>query len=333
MALPTLTNPDWLSNATREELEALIIQFSGLWTVDHTEDGHHGDLIADSLTVEGDAAVDENLDVTGDASVSGTFSATGDVEIVGETTLGAGLSIPDEDAVLSGGASADLTSYGTSTDAPIILRLTTANSGDTITGVPISASAFPAGLTGRFHYLLNDSGVLVHLAHNSGTSSASNGFLTPDGLRFMFPSGAMIGLWRDETDTRWRIIGAVASSGSWTPVLAFGGASVGITYGTQTGTWTRTGNAVTVEMRVTLTANGSSTGNATITGLPFTAAANPPCIIDCATGMVGLTGTPLAAVSTTTLNLLQTTATGRAPLTEAEISDTADMRLALTYRI
>jgi hypothetical protein len=49
--------------------------------------------------------------------------------------------------------------------------------------------------------------------------------------------------------------------------------------------------------------------------------------------MVGLTGTPLAAVSSTTLNLLQTTATGRAALTDTEISDTAIMRIALTYRI
>ena len=53
---------------------------------------------------------------------------------------------------------------------------------------------------------------------------------------------------------------------TWTPALKFGGANVGMT-GTFTGTRTRVGRLVTGTFEITLTALGSSTGNASITGL------------------------------------------------------------------
>jgi len=62
--------------------------------------------------------------------------------------------------------------------------------------------------------------------------------------------------------------------GTWTPVLAFGGASVGITYAAQAGTYTRTGRVVTGRFVIVLSSKGSSTGTATIKGLPFTAGAD-----------------------------------------------------------
>jgi hypothetical protein len=62
--------------------------------------------------------------------------------------------------------------------------------------------------------------------------------------------------------------------GTWTPALAFGGASVGITYGTQSGTYTKIGRTVFFSMDVDLTNKGSSTGAATIS-LPFTVGTTP----------------------------------------------------------
>lgn len=59
-------------------------------------------------------------------------------------------------------------------------------------------------------------------------------------------------------------------TGTFTPVLAFGGASVGITYATQTGVYTQIGNVVHFIIRILLTSKGSSVGAATITGLPVT---------------------------------------------------------------
>lgn len=52
---------------------------------------------------------------------------------------------------------------------------------------------------------------------------------------------------------------------SYTPVLTFGGASTGITYGTQSASVMTLGNWVWVWIRIVLTNKGSSTGDATIT--------------------------------------------------------------------
>ena len=61
------------------------------------------------------------------------------------------------------------------------------------------------------------------------------------------------------------------SEGTWTPAVAFGGASVGITYTTQVGRYVKIGSMVHLMARVVLSSKGSSVGDATITGLPFTA--------------------------------------------------------------
>lgn len=61
--------------------------------------------------------------------------------------------------------------------------------------------------------------------------------------------------------------------GTFTPALKFGGASVGLTTSTSEGAYVKVGQLVYVTLRIVLTAKGSSTGAATITGLPFTAAA------------------------------------------------------------
>lgn len=74
----------------------------------------------------------------------------------------------------------------------------------------------------------------------------------------------------------------------WTPVVRFGGSSVGITYGTQAGRYTRIGNMVFCRMRVVLTNKGSSTGTATIAGLPFTPAAIAASISEVIEGEFGL---------------------------------------------
>jgi hypothetical protein len=58
--------------------------------------------------------------------------------------------------------------------------------------------------------------------------------------------------------------------GTWVPVLAFGGASVGITYSTQAGRYTKIGNRTTFVAVVNLTSKGSSVGAATVS-VPFAA--------------------------------------------------------------
>lgn len=57
--------------------------------------------------------------------------------------------------------------------------------------------------------------------------------------------------------------------GTWTPAVAFGGASVGITYTTQAGHYTKIGRVVVLCADAVLSAKGSSTGGATFGGFPF----------------------------------------------------------------
>ncbi len=64
--------------------------------------------------------------------------------------------------------------------------------------------------------------------------------------------------------------GMVSATTTWTPALAFGGASTGITYSMQVGRCVRIGNIVALYVGIALSSKGSATGNATISGLPFT---------------------------------------------------------------
>lgn len=57
--------------------------------------------------------------------------------------------------------------------------------------------------------------------------------------------------------------------GTFVPGVAFGGASVGVTFTTQVGSYTKIGNRVFVTGIAVLSSKGSSTGSATLTGLPF----------------------------------------------------------------
>ena len=59
-------------------------------------------------------------------------------------------------------------------------------------------------------------------------------------------------------------------SGTWTPRIEFGGGTTGITYSLQTGYYHTVGNRVWISAAITLSNKGSSTGTATVAGLPFT---------------------------------------------------------------
>lgn len=61
--------------------------------------------------------------------------------------------------------------------------------------------------------------------------------------------------------------------GTFTPALAIGGGTTGITYSQQVGRYTKIGNRVWIDIVIVLTSKGALTGNLTITGLPFTSSA------------------------------------------------------------
>lgn len=125
--------------------------------------------------------------------------------------------------------------------------------------------------------------------------------------------------------------------GTFTPSLTFGGAAVGMTYGTQAGSYTKIGNLVTVQIRLVLTAKGSSTGAAIITGLPFASANDAhvcggPIVVGA--NFSGLTSPPFAYIlaNTTAANLADWGATGAVNMDDTNVNATTSLELVATYR-
>ena len=124
--------------------------------------------------------------------------------------------------------------------------------------------------------------------------------------------------------------------GTWTMGVSFGGNSVGVTYNLNTGTYTKIGRQVTVNGLLVLTSKGSSTGNAKLTGLPFSIANTggnysvPSLRFDVITfanqfqayGDVGLPSITLEEI--TSLGLSST-------ITDADFANNSSILLSFTY--
>lgn len=72
------------------------------------------------------------------------------------------------------------------------------------------------------------------------------------------------------------LIPSLGTMTAWTPTIAFGGASVGVTYNQQLGQYVKTGPIVFFWFFMILSSKGASVGNASIGGLPFTVNAGLP---------------------------------------------------------
>jgi hypothetical protein len=95
--------------------------------------------------------------------------------------------------------------------------------------------------------------------------------------------------------------------GSCTLAVAFGGASVGVTYTTQVCKYTQIGDLVTVDAAIILSSNGSSTGGLTLTGLPVaaTSTSNRFQVLSVYSNTMTYTGTLLAYVDPTATTSVQ----------------------------
>ena len=123
---------------------------------------------------------------------------------------------------------------------------------------------------------------------------------------------------------------------TWTPVLNFGGATTGITYGTQTGIYNRVGNLVWVACILALTSKGSATGTATITGLPFSVSGASASMNAVALSLgASIGGISAIALSGTTINLYYLPAAGGAgfsSLTDTQVGNTSSIYVTGVYR-
>jgi hypothetical protein len=128
--------------------------------------------------------------------------------------------------------------------------------------------------------------------------------------------------------------------GAWTPVLLFGGVNVGMAVSTATGTFIQIGNLVVCFFSLTLTALGSSTGSATISGLPFESnadVANAGAGGVCAAyaNLASLAHVPLIQVgpSASVAGLFQAGAAAATALTNANFTSTSVLSGSFSYRI
>ena len=117
--------------------------------------------------------------------------------------------------------------------------------------------------------------------------------------------------------------------GTWTPALKFGGNAVGMAYGVQWGVYTKIGRLLHLFAVIILTAKGTSTGAATITGLPFSINSNAePATIFVDTITFG--GTMEGNAAGTTVSLYDISeAGGLGYITNADFADTSALRISI----
>ena len=127
--------------------------------------------------------------------------------------------------------------------------------------------------------------------------------------------------------------------GTWTPTMTFGGSSTGVTYGTQDGRYVKIGSMVWLGIRVTLTNNGSGTGQCVITSLPFTslnagAAALGCFVAEYWVGTTGVVGNLLAIIgsNSTSAGMRMSSGTNTVDVSDTVIGNTATVYLDGWYR-
>ena len=127
--------------------------------------------------------------------------------------------------------------------------------------------------------------------------------------------------------------------GTWTPSIAFDGNSVGVTYSANNaGSYTKIGNRVYITGYLILTNKGSSTGSATIGGLPFSTAnlfsATSPAVLypDAVTytGMI----VPVISRNSSVIEFSQLSVLGvQTPITNTNIANGTNIAIMACYSI
>lgn len=206
----------------------------------------------------------------------------------------------------------------------------------TILGVTISKPAFSGTATGS---LVGASLTTPNIASPafSGTASGTLAGVTLTGATLAgltaFAAGVTLGnsAQSGATTLDWY------EEGTFTPVLKFGGATTGITYGAQVGRYTRIGRMVHITVSIVLTSKGSASGVATITGLPFTPQATQQLIPSHYSGMTGLASPALTATHTASATLLIQTAAlasgNQSSADETAFTNTAAISICGAYEV
>ena len=126
--------------------------------------------------------------------------------------------------------------------------------------------------------------------------------------------------------------------GTWTPTVSFGGASVGVTYSQQLGSFTRIGRELICRFAITLSSKGSSAGAAAIGGLPVSSHNDPTNLgaggqVVSYANLAGLTGNPLLSVGANSLTaaLLEEGAAASAAIADTNFTNTSVIAGEIRY--
>lgn len=161
--------------------------------------------------------------------------------------------------------------------------------------------------------------------NNALNNASSNGFTITSGNLYT------PGLTFDGSN----VISAYIDKQSWTPTLTFGGGSTGLTYTTQLGTYSRIGSLVFVACTIILSAKGSSVGNATITGLPVTPAADyiPVAMRSSALTYANQINATFSNSQNAIILFNQVSAGAQTQITDTAFADTTALRFTGCYRV
>jgi hypothetical protein len=205
-----------------------------------------------TLTISGNFAT--TLTVTGITGVtlptSGTLATTAQLPSITATQFD----------VLVGGAANAIASVGPGSAGQVL------QSGGNAANPVYSTATYPATATGTGTILRADG---TNWTATTTTYPATNAINT---LLYASSANVMAALATVNNGVLVTSATGVPSlSGTvtaWTPVLKFGGASVGITYNAQAGGYYQLGQVFFFDCYVDISNKGSSTGSASITGLP-----------------------------------------------------------------
>ena len=188
----------------------------------------------------------------------------------------------------------------------------------------------------------NNGGVLVFESPQSIVMSPNNGVTAgtfgSTGLSFPSGKGIDFSATSDSSGTMSSELLDDYEEGTFTPTVQFGGGTTGIIYSERAGQYTKVGNLVWINMTVTLTNKGSSTGQATITGLPFISMSTNSDMR--ASGVLGYYGnmssisgqiTTYLGPTATTMEIFGSGSTASVVLTNSNFANNSSFRGSIIY--
>lgn len=121
--------------------------------------------------------------------------------------------------------------------------------------------------------------------------------------------------------------------GTFTPAMTFGGAAVGMTFSTASGVYTKIGRLVWTQVTMQLSAKGSSTGAAVLTGWPFSNAVQgqTPTTFAGYANWAALTSCPFGTLTTTSVAMFDFAAASQTAVDDTNFTATSVWRATVTY--